>query len=123
MKILEKIMEYRKKRYIRNEIKGKFKSLGKELNKHNREYINHLTNSLFKGSMAVKAMVLNAEREAIEHENELLYGDIKAVIEKHYKEREEKLKKENEKLTRELKEKSKKINQIKTKITQTVSSN
>jgi hypothetical protein len=123
MKIIQKIKEYRKKRYIRNEIKGKFKSLGKELNKHNREYINHLTNSLFKSSIGVKAMVLNAEREAIEYEDELLYGDIKAVIEKHYNEREEKLKKENEKLARELKEKNKKINQIKSKITETVSSN
>lgn len=123
MKIIQKLREYRKKRYIRNEIKGKFKSLGKDLNRHNREYIDHLTNSLFKGSMTVKAMVLNAEREAIEHENELLYGDIKAVIEKHYKEREEKLKHENDKLMRELKEKNKKINQIKSKITETVSSN
>lgn len=123
MKIIEKIKNYRKKRYIRNEITAKFKSLGKDLNKHNREYINCLTNSLFKGSIAIKSMVLNAEREAIEHENELLYGDIKMVIEKHYKEREEKQKKENQKLMGELKEKDKKINQIKSKITETVSSN
>jgi prefoldin subunit 5 len=42
----------------------------------------------------------------------MLFNDIKNVIDKHYKKREEKLKKENEKLKKKIVEKDKTINEI-----------
>jgi len=145
------ILNYFKKRYIRKELERKFNIYCNETNKSryhyflqafpdrivtnwvwvisrnkgyrnkNKNYLNLLTESLFKASKIVKTNVLDAEKKKIERQNELLnvfsffslYDDIKSVIEKHYKDRETKLKQENLKLELKLKEKDRKINKIK----------
>jgi hypothetical protein len=87
--------DYLKKRYIRGEIKKKFRIAGKQVNKRNNEHIEYLTNALFYGSTKiVKAELIKTEEVRLEYENQLLMEDIKSIIEKHYKKREEKLKKD-----------------------------
>jgi hypothetical protein len=119
-KIRQWFSDYLKKRYIRGEIKKKFGMVGKAITKRNNEYIEHLTNSLFKASQIVKAEVIEADWKKLEHENKQLFEEVKAVIEKHYGERVEKLQKENEKLSDKVKEKDKKLNELKSKVVKTV---
>jgi len=127
MKMLKKIRQFiadfLKKRYIRKELESNFEYYNKDMNKRNRDRLDVLTNSLFHSSKITKTEVLDAERKRLEHQNELLFGDIKNVIDKHYKDREETLKTENSKLERKLIEKEKTINKIKEKISTVVSKN
>lgn len=100
MKLIEKvkqfIADFLKKRYIRKELNKKFKQTFSEISKRNREHINHLTNSLFKASLIVKAEMVETEKQKLEKENQLLMQDIKKVIDKHYSKREEAIKKNSE---------------------------
>lgn len=127
MNILEKVKQFigdfLKKRYIRKELKSKFDNHQIVMNKRNGDKLNMLTESLFRASKIVKLEVLEAERKRLENENEILFDDIKKVIDKHYKDREETLKKENEKLNKQLKLKDKTIDSIKKKISTVANSN
>ena len=127
MNILKNIKQFFadffKKKYIRKELKLKFKHYKKDTNKHNRERLDLLTDSLFRASKIVKKEILENERKCLENENELLFGDIKNIIDKHYKDREDSLKKENIKLEKKIVEKDKVINKIKEKISTVANSN
>ncbi|MDA3779559.1 MAG: hypothetical protein PF487_04945 [Bacteroidales bacterium] len=92
------------------------------MNKRNRERVDMLTETLFIGSKCIKNELIEAERERLKNENVLLFGDIKAVIDKHYKDREEALTKENEKLNKQLILKDNKINEVKEKISRVTNS-
>lgn len=115
-KIKEFFIDFFKKRYIRRELKSKFETHQIVMNKRNNDKLSMLTDSLFRASKIVKFEILEIERKRIENENELLFNDIKKVIDKHYKDREEALTKENEKLNKQLKLKNDEINEIKEKI-------
>lgn len=112
-KIKKNVDDFFKKRYIQKELKSKFSNMGKQ---QNNEEINLLTDSLFRASKIIDVEVQVAEKKRSENKNKLLFDDIKKIIDKHYKNREESLKKENEKLSRQLKFKDKKINEIREKI-------
>lgn len=75
-----------------------------------------LTEALFKSSKIVRNEMIWKERKMLEFENEILFSDIKSLIDKHYSEVEESLKKENVNLNNKLKEKDNTIKKIKEKI-------
>lgn len=93
-KVKEYILNYFKKRTIRKELISCFKMYNKKSNKR----LEILTEALFKASQVVKAELVEKELKNVERENEILFNDIKTVIEKHYKDRENKLIKENQNL-------------------------
>jgi hypothetical protein len=115
-KIKRYVYGYFKKKIIRQELNKFFKMYQKKNNKR----LNLLTEALFKASQVIKAELIEKEFKNVERENEILFNDIKTVIEKHYKDRENKLIKENQNLEKKLKEKDRKINDIKVKITDSI---
>ena len=96
---------YNKKRFIRKELKAKFK----KHQKRNDAYLNLLTESLFKASKIVKAEILAQESVKLESENKLLLADVKTVIEKHFEKKITHLKSENEILTNKVKSRDKQL--------------
>ncbi len=115
-KIKRYVYDYFKKKIIHQELNKFFKMYQKKNNKR----LNLLTEALFKASQVIKAELIEKEFKNVERENEILFNDIKTVIEKHYKDRENKLIKENQNLEKKLKEKDRKINDIKVKITDSI---
>lgn len=122
------LTKFRKKLFIRKEFKKYF--IRKELKKYfisrgfkselNFKYLDVLVDALMKGSGVAHTDFLNSQKNVLEHNKNLLYEDIKVVIEKHYKDKSIFLEKENLRLKSEVKQKEDKLNKLRTKVSQTV---